>query len=101
MRDNNLKTAKDAGFRNATSISFVPNQKLGTGYYTLEVAVSDQKLSSNSFMLNALKDVAREKVKGKYYYTYGRFSSLEEAVKAQKTLDDKGIKNTTIQKKSR
>ncbi len=101
VRDNNLKTAKDAGFRNATSISFVPNQKLGTGYYTLEVAVSDQKLSSNSFMLNALKDVAREKVKGKYYYTYGRFSSLEEAVKAQKTLDDKGIKNTTIQKKSR
>lgn len=101
VRDNNLKTAKDAGFRNATSISFVPNQKLGTGYYTLEVAVSDQKLSSNSFMLNALKDVAREKVKGKYYYTYGRFSSLEEAVKAQKILDDKGIKNTTIQKKSR
>lgn len=101
VRDNNLKTAKDAGFRNATSISFVPNQKLGTGYYTLEVAVSDQKLSSNSFMLNALKDVAREKVKGKYYYTYGRFSSLEEAVKAQKTLDDKGIKNATIQKKSR
>ena len=101
VRDNNLKTAKDAGFRNATSISFVPNQKLGTGYYTLEVAVSDQKLSSNSFMLNALKDVVREKVKGKYYYTYGRFSSLEEAVKAQKTLDDKGIKNTTIQKKSR
>ena len=101
VRDNNLKTAKDAGFRNATSISFVPNQKLGTGYYTLEVAVSDQKLSSNSFMLNALKEVAREKVKGKYYYTYGRFSSLEEAVKAQKILDDKGIKNTTIQKKSR
>ena len=101
VRDNNLKTAKDAGFRNATSISFVPNQKLGTGYYTLEVAVSDQKLSSNSFMLNALKDVEREKVKGKYYYTYGRFSSLEEAVKAQKMLDDKGIKNTTIQKKSR
>lgn len=101
VRDNNLKTAKDAGFRNATSISFVPNQKLGTGYYTLEVAVSDQKLSANSFMLNALKDVQREKVKGKYYYTYGRFSSLEEAVKAQKILEDKGIKNTTIQKKSR
>lgn len=101
VRDNNLKTAKDAGFRNATSISFVPNQKLGTGYYTLEVAVSDQKLSSNSFMLNALKDVSREKVKGKFYYTYGRFASLEEVVKAQKEIDGKGIKNTTIQKKSK
>jgi N-acetylmuramoyl-L-alanine amidase len=101
VRDNNLKTAKDAGFRNATSISFVPNQKLGTGYYTLEVTVSNQKLSSNSFMLRALKDVIREKINGKFYYTYGKFSSLEEAVKAQKGLDEKGIKNTTIQKKLR
>lgn len=101
VRDNNLKTAKDAGFRNATSISFIPNQKLGIGYYTIEVAVSDQKLSSNSFMLNSLKDVDRTKEKGKFYYTYGKFASLEEAVKMQKDLDDKGIKNTTIQKKSR
>ena len=101
IRDNNLKTAKDAGFRNATSISFVPNQKLGIGYYTIEVAVSDQKLSSNSFMLNALKDVNRMKEKGKFYYTYGKFSSLEEAIRMQKQLDEKGIKNTTIQKISR
>ena len=101
IRDNNLKTAKDAGFRNATSISFIPNQKLGIGYYTIEVAVSDQKLSSNSFMLNALKDVNRMKEKGKFYYTYGKFSSLEEAIKMQKQLDEKGIKNTTIQKVSR
>lgn len=101
VRDNNLKTAKDAGFRNATSISFVPNQKLGIGYYTLEIAVSDQKLSSNSFVLNALKDVNRTKEKGKFYYTYGKFASMEEAVKTQKELDDKGIKNTVIQKMSR
>lgn len=101
VRDNNLKTAKDAGFRNATSISFVPNQKLGMGSYTLEIAVSDQKLSSNSFIINTLKDVDRTKEKGKFYYTYGKFASLEEAVKVQKELDDKGIKNTVIQKKSR
>jgi N-acetylmuramoyl-L-alanine amidase len=37
VRDTNLKTAKDAGFRNAISISFVPNQALGIGYYTIEV----------------------------------------------------------------
>lgn len=101
VRDNNLKSAKDAGFRNATSISFIPNQKLGTGYYTLELAVSDQKLSANSYMLNTLKDVIRTKEKGKFYYTYGKFSSLEEAVKIQKDLDEKGIKNTVIQKISR
>lgn len=101
VRDNNLKTARDAGFKNATSISFIPNQKLGVGYYTIEVAVTDQKLSANSFMLNSLKDVNRNKDKGKFFYTYGKFASLEEAVKVQKDLEDKGIKNTTIQKISR
>ena len=98
IRDNNLKTAKDAGFKNATSISFVPNQKLGMGYYKLELAVSTQKLSSNSYMLSTLKDVTRVKENGKFYYTYGRFTTLEEAVKMQKTLEDKGIKNSVIQK---
>lgn len=98
VRDGNLKTARDAGFKNATPISFIPNQKLGTGFYTLELAVSEQKLSSNSYILNALKDVNREKENGKFYYTYGRFSSLEEAVKTQKDLDGKGVKNTVIQK---
>ncbi|WP_304343306.1 N-acetylmuramoyl-L-alanine amidase [Chryseobacterium koreense] len=98
VRDNNLKTAREAGFNNATSISFVPNQKLGIGYYNIELAVTDQKLSSNSPILNTLKDVERDKVNGKFYYTYGKFSSLEEAVAAQKELEDKGIKNTVIQK---
>lgn len=101
VRDNNLKTARDAGFRNSTAISFIPNQKLGVGYYTIEVANTDQKLSSNSFMLNTLKDVNRVKEKGKFLYTYGKFASLEDAVKAQKLLDDKGIKNTVIQKNYR
>lgn len=101
VRDNNLKTARDAGFRNATAISFIPNQKLGVGYYTIEVANTDQKLSSNSFMLNTLKDVTRVKENGKFLYTYGKFASLEDAVKAQKVLDDKGIKNTVIQKNYR
>lgn len=98
VRDNNLKTARDAGFNNATSISFVPAQKLGIGYYTIEVAVSPQKLSSNSYLLNTLKEVERNKENGVFYYTYGKFSSLEEAIKAQKDLDTKGIKNTVIQK---
>lgn len=98
VRDNNLKSAKDAGFKNATSISFIPNQKLGIGYYTLEIAVTEQKLSSNSSMLNTLKDVNRVKENGKFYYTYGRFSSLEEAVKAQNIIEAKGVKNSVIQK---
>ena len=101
VRDNNLKTARDAGFKNATSISFVPNQKLGIGYYTLEIAVTSQKLSSNSKVLNTLKDVNREKENGKFYYTYGKFSSLEEAVKAQKAIELKGIDDSVIQKISK
>lgn len=101
VRDNNLKTAKDAGFKNSTSISFIPNQKLGTGSYTLEVAASDQKLSANSYLLNTLKNVTREKERGMFYYTYGKFATLEEAVKTQKEIEEKGIKNTVIQKLSR
>ncbi|WP_332025415.1 N-acetylmuramoyl-L-alanine amidase family protein [Kaistella sp.] len=101
VRDNNLKTARDAGFKNATSISFVPNQKLGIGYYTLEIAVTSQKLSSNSKVLNTLKDVNRVKQNGKFYYTYGKFSSLEEAVKAQKAIELKGINDSVIQKVSK
>ncbi|AYO58417.1 cell wall hydrolase [Chryseobacterium sp. 6424] len=98
VRDNNLKTAKDAGFKNAAPVSFVPNQKLGIGYYTLELAVTQQRLSSNSPMLNALKDVNRVKQDGKFYYTYGKFATLEEAVQAQKTIEEKGIKNSVIEK---
>ena len=101
VRDNNLKSAKDAGFKNSTSVTFIPNQKLSTGYYTLELAASDKKLSSNSYILNTLKGVNREKENSMFYYTYGRFSSLEEAVKVQKELENKGIKNIAIQKISK
>ncbi|MDO4224891.1 MAG: N-acetylmuramoyl-L-alanine amidase [Bergeyella zoohelcum] len=99
VRDNNLKTAKTAGFKNATAISFVPNQKLNQGYYTIEVAVSKNKLSSNSYILETLKDkIERNKENGTFYYTYGNVKSLEEAVSLQKELEKKGIKNTVIQK---
>lgn len=101
VRDNNLKTAKNAGFKNAVSVSFVPNQSLATGYYTLELAVTNDKLSSNSYILNTLKDVKREKTDGKYYYTYGNFKTLEDAIKTMKTLEEKGIKNIAIQKMSK
>lgn len=98
VRDNNLKTAKDAGFKNAIPVGFMPNQKLGSGYYTIEVAVSDKKLSSNSYVLQTLKELERTKENGIFYYTYGKYQSLEDAVKIQKELDSKGIKNTVIQK---
>lgn len=98
IRDSNIKTAKDAGFRNAYAVGFMPNQKLSTGYYTIEVHTGKDKLSSNSFILQSLKDVEREKNNGMFYYTYGKVSSLEEAVKLQKELEAKGMKNTIIQK---
>jgi len=98
IRDNNLKTAKDAGFKNATAIGFTPNQTLSNGYYTLELAATKDKLSSNSYILQNLKDVKREKEKGVFYYTYGTFKDLESAVKTMKLLEDKGIKNIVIQK---
>lgn len=97
VKDINLKTAKDAGFRNAYAVGFMPNQKLLTGYYTIEVYVGE-KLNGNSFILQTLKDVERNKDNGIFYYTYGKVYTLEDAVKLQKDLESKGIKNTIIQK---
>ena len=98
IRDINIKTAKDAGFRNAYAVGFMPNQKLNTGYYTIEVYTGKDKLSPNSFILQTLKDAEREKNNGIFYYTYGKVSSLEDAIKLQKELESKGVKNTIIQK---
>lgn len=98
VRDSNLKTAKDAGFRNAVAIGFMPNQKLASGYYTLELTATKEKLSSNSYMLQTLKNVERTKEDGVFYYTYGNMKTLEEAVKLQKDLESKGITNSVIQK---
>ncbi|EJL76188.1 N-acetylmuramoyl-L-alanine amidase family protein [Chryseobacterium populi] len=98
VKDINLKTAKDAGFRNAFAVGFMPNQKLSSGgFYTIEVAVGD-KLTANSFILQTLKDVERNKDSGVFYYTYGKVYTLEDAVKLQKSIEAKGIKNTVIQK---
>ncbi|SIQ03588.1 N-acetylmuramoyl-L-alanine amidase [Chryseobacterium sp. RU37D] len=97
VRDINIKTAKDAGFRNAYAVGFMPNQKLNTGYYTIELYVGD-KLNGNSYILQTLKDVERNKENGVFYYTYGKAYTLEDAVKLQKDIEAKGIKNTIIQK---
>ncbi|HCA07218.1 MULTISPECIES: N-acetylmuramoyl-L-alanine amidase [Chryseobacterium] len=97
VKDINLKTAKDAGFRNAYAVGFMPNQKLLSGYYTIEV-YTGEKLNGNSFILQTLKDVERNKENGVFYYTYGKVFTLEDAVKLQKDLETKGIKNTIIQK---
>lgn len=101
VRDINLKTAKDAGFRNAYAVGFMPNQKLSSGYYTLEVAVSKEKLNSNSYILQTLKDVDRNKENGTFYYTYGKVFTLEDAIKLQKDVEAKGIKDVVIQKNYR
>lgn len=98
IKNNNVKTAKNAGFKNAVAISFVPNQKLAQGYYTLEVAVTDRKLNNNSYILNLLQNVERTRNNGKFYYTYGKFYTLEDAVKEAKNLESKGIKNIVIEK---
>jgi N-acetylmuramoyl-L-alanine amidase len=98
VKDINLKTAKDAGFRNSYAVGFMPNQKLSIGYYNIEVYVGKDKLSANSYILQTLKDVERNKSNGMFYYTYGKVYTLEDAVKLQKELENKGIKNTVIQK---
>ena len=99
IKEQNVKTAKDAGFRTAWAVAFTPNQKLSNGYYTIEVAVSENRLPKESPILTKLKDVEREKTGGVHYYTYGNVKTLEEAIKLKKEVEDKGIKNVAIQKK--
>ena len=98
IKENNLKTAKDAGFRNATAVSFIPNQNMNTGYYRLEVYSGKDKLPNSSPVIKLLKEVERVKANGMFYYTYGNVKSLEAAIKLQKDLEEKGITNTTIEK---
>lgn len=99
VRDVNLKTAKDAGFRNAMAISFVPNQSLASSYYTIEVYSGKDKLDSKSYILKTLPNVVRDKQNGNFLYTFGEYKTLEDAIKSQKDLENKGISNTVIEKK--
>lgn len=99
VKDTNLKAARDAGFRNAIAISFVPNQALGMGYYTIEVYAGKDKLDSKSNIMKTLPDMTRNKENGIFYYTNGKYRTLEDAVKAQKELENKGITNTIIEKR--
>ena len=100
IRDENLKTAKDAGFKNATVVSFTPDQKLSQGYYTIELAASPSKLPKDS-PVNKIPDVKREKVGDMHCYTVGNVKTLEEAVKLRKQMEEQGVKNPVIQKKNK
>ena len=99
VRDNNLKTAKDSGFRNAIPISFVPKQSLASGYYTIEVYAGKDKLDSKSHIMKTLPNMERNKENGVFYYTHGKYKTLEEAVNTQKELENKNIINTVIEKR--
>ena len=98
IKEANLKTAKDAGFKNATAISFIPNQKMNSGYYRIEIYAGKEKLPKSSPILKTLENLEKEKADGIFYYYYGNLNSLEAAIKLQKDLEEKGITNTTIEK---
>ena len=99
VKDNNLKTARDAGFRNAYAIGFTPNLVANNSYYTLQVAATNEKLDSKSYILQTLKPLERNKIDGTFYYTYGNANSLEEAIRLKKEVEDKGINSVVIEKK--
>lgn len=98
IKEANLKTAKDAGFKNATAISFIPNQKMNSGYYRIEIYAGKEKLPKSSPILKTLENIEKEKADGVFYYYYGNLNSLEAAIKLQNDLEEKGITNTTIEK---
>lgn len=98
IKEANLKTAKDTGFKNATAISFIPNQKMNSGYYRIEIYAGKEKLPKSSPILKTLENIEKEKADGIFYYYYGNLNSLEAAIKLQNDLEEKGIANTTIEK---
>ncbi len=98
IKEANLKTAKDAGFKNATAISFIPNQKMNSGYYRIEIYAGKEKLPKSSPILKTLENIEKEKADGIFYYYYGNLNSLEAVIKLQNDLEEKGITNTTIEK---
>ena len=98
IKEANLKTAKDAGFKNATAISIIPNQKMNSGYYRIEIYAGKEKLPKSSPILKTLENLEKEKADGVFYYYYGNLNSLEAAIKLQNDLEEKGITNTTIEK---
>ncbi len=98
IKEANLKTVKDAGFKNATAISFIPNQKMNSGYYRIEIYAGKEKLPKSSPILKTLENLEKEKADGIFYYYYGNLNSLEAAIKLQNDLEEKGITNTTIEK---
>jgi len=69
------------------------------GYYTIEIYTGKDKLDSKSVIMKSLPDITRNKESGIFYYTNGKYKTLEEAVTAQKELESKGITNTVIEKK--
>lgn len=99
VKKQNIKTAKEAGFKSAVAKSFTPNEKLTSGYYTIEVAVSPNRLPKSDSVLVLLDNVEREKINGNHHYIYGNVKTLEEAVELKKKLEEKGLKNIVIQKK--
>ena len=98
IKEANLKTAKDAGFRNASAVSFTPNQNMNSGYYRIELYSGKEKLPKTSIIMKTLPNAERTKADGVFYYTYGEVKSLEAAIKLQKELEEKGINNTFIEK---
>lgn len=99
VKNQNIKTAKEAGFRSPIAKNFTPNQYLRNGYYTLEVAVASSRLPKSSPVLTLLNGVEREKIGSNHYYTYGNVKTLEQAIELKKEVESKGIKNVIIQKK--
>ena len=49
--------------------------------------------------MKTLPNMERNKENGVFYYTYGKYKTLEEAVNTQKELENKNIINTVIEKR--
>ena len=65
-------------------------------YFSVQFASSSKKKSNNSPDFKGLKDVDNYYHNGLYKYIVGKENSLEEAVKLQKKLREKGFKDAFV-----
>lgn len=65
-------------------------------FLSIQFITSTKKLSAGSERFKGLKDVVEDKKGESYRYCYGHFTSMDDAVRAQGELRDKGFKDAFV-----
>ena len=80
-----------------TTESKTQNKNTGNGViFKVQLTSSDKKIPLTSTQFNAIEDISEYKENGLFKYTSGNFEDSNEAIKAQKTIREKGFKEAFV-----